>query len=109
MGLATCLDTSFNESEANNVKISADDPFDCLSPTFTLSDKDQLRQNADEIVERKQIRTSFSDQHFIMKSATARYQTVKLLSTGKYSCDHVLPWVRVKKNLYSYNCCCSIL
>ena len=42
----------------------------------------------EEIVERKQIITGFSDQHFIIKSATAKYQTVKLLSTDKYSCHH---------------------
>ena len=39
-------------------------------------------------MERKQIITGFSDQHFIVKSATAKYRTVKLLSTCKCSCDH---------------------
>ena len=88
VGLATCIDASFNKSEANNVEISADDLFNCLLQSFTGSDVDLLKHKAEEIEERKQIITGFSDQHFIVKSATAKYQTVKLLSTGKYSCDH---------------------
>ena len=84
VGLATCIDASFDKSEANNVEISADDPFNCLLQSFTGSDVDLLKHKAEEIEERKQIITGFSDQHFIVKSATAKYQTVKLLSTGKY-------------------------
>ena len=87
VGLATCINASFDKSEANNVEISADDPFNCLLPSFTRSDIDLLKSKAEEIVERKQIITGFSDQHFTVKSATAKYRTVKLLSTYKYSCD----------------------
>ena len=88
VGLVTCLDASFDKSETNNVEISADDPFNCLMPSFTRSDIDLLKRRAEEIVERKQIITDFSDHHFIVKSGTAKYQSVKLLSTNKCSCDH---------------------
>ena len=88
VGLATSLDASFDKSEANDVEISADDPFNCLLPSFTRSDIDLLKRKAEEIMERKQIIAGFSDLHFIVKSATGKYRTVKLLSTGKYSCDH---------------------
>ena len=74
VGLATCMD----KSEANNVEISADDTFNCLLPSFTRSDMDLLKCKAEEIVERKQIITGFSDQNFIVKSSTAKYRTVKL-------------------------------
>ena len=84
VGLATCIDASFDKSEANNVEISPDDPFNCLLPQFACSDTDLLKRKVEEIVERKQIITGFSDQYFIVKSATAKYRTVKLLSTGKY-------------------------
>ena len=46
VGLATCLDASFDKSKANNVKISADDPFNCLLPSFTRSDIDLLKHEA---------------------------------------------------------------
>ena len=88
VGLVTCLVASFDKSETNNVEISADDPFNCLMPSFTRSDVDLLKCKAEEIVERKQIITDFSDHHFIVKSGTAKYQSVKLLSTNKCSCDH---------------------
>ena len=42
VGLATCFDASFDESKANNIEISADDPFNCLLPSFTHSDIDLL-------------------------------------------------------------------
>ena len=61
MGLATCLDASFDKSEANNVEISADDPFNCMLPSFTRSDIDLLKCKAEEIMKRKQIITGFSD------------------------------------------------
>ena len=32
VGLATCIDASFDKSEASNVEISADDPYNCLLP-----------------------------------------------------------------------------
>ena len=53
MGLATCIDASFDKSEADNVEIAADDLFNCLVPSFTHSDIDLLKHKAEEIVERK--------------------------------------------------------
>ena len=88
VGLATCIDASFDKIETINVEIFADNPFNCLLPSFTSSDIDLLMRKAEEIVERKQIITSFSDQHCRVKSATARYRDAKLLSIGKYSCDY---------------------
>ena len=78
VGPVTCLDASFDKSEANNVEISADDPFNCMLPSFTRSDIDLLKCKAEEIMKRKQIITGFSDLHFIVKSATGKYRTVKL-------------------------------
>ena len=88
VGLATCIDASFDKSETNNVEIPADDSFSCLLPSFTRSDIDLLKRKAEKIVKKKRIITGFSDQYFIVKSANAKYRTVKVLSTGKYSCDH---------------------
>ena len=53
VGLAICLDASFNKSEANNIEISADNPFNCLLPSFKRSDIDLLKRKAEEIVEKK--------------------------------------------------------
>ena len=50
MGLATFLDASFDKSKANNVEISADDPFNCLLPSFTRSDIDHWKRKAEEMV-----------------------------------------------------------
>ena len=65
--LGIFVDASFDESEASDAEISADDPFECLLLSFTCSDIDLLKSKAEEIVKTKQIITGFSDLQFIEK------------------------------------------
>lgn len=107
VGVATCLDASFDKIEFNSVEISADDPFNCFLLSFTHSDIDLLKRKGKEIVET--IITGLFGQHFIVKSATAKYQTAKLLSTGKYPCDHDCLGYQSRKICAHTICCCSVL
>ena len=72
VGLATSIDASFDESEANNAEPSAQYRFDCLLLTFTFSDIDLLKRKAGKIAEGKRIITGFCDQYFKVQLASTQ-------------------------------------